>query len=168
MESCRHAPRVGGRGLPRHVAHGGDLLVANTDLSWRLEALGWPMLLPDDVPEALFSHHVSIVDLAPEHAHLRLPVWAHLFTRDARLRVEAMVHGTTVAAIPPDALTGMEVPVLEPGHPAIAQAEALLQRAWAAERESVALANLRDALLPALMSGRMRVREAEDAVGRAV
>ncbi len=152
----------------RHVAHGGDLLVPNTDLTWKLETLGWPMLLPDDVPEALFSHHVSIIDFAPEHAHLRLPVWAHLQSRDARLRIESMAHGTTVAAIPPDALTGMEVPVLEPGHPAIGQTEALLQRAWAAERESIALANLRDALLPGLMSGRLRVREAEDAVSEAV
>lgn len=152
----------------RHVAHGGDLLVANTDLTWKLEALGYPMLLPGDVPEALFSHHVSIVDFAPEHAYLRLPVWAHLFTRDARLRIESMAHGTTVAAIPPDALTGMEVRVLEAGHPVIGQAEALLQRAWAAERESIALANLRDALLPGLMSGQLKVRDAEDAVSEVV
>lgn len=153
---------------PRHIARGGDLLVVNTDLTWKLEALGYPMLLPADVPEALFSHHVSIIDFAPEHAYLRLPVWAHLFTRDARLRVESMAHGTTVAAIPPDALTGMDVPVLEPDHPAIGQAEALLQRAWAAERESIALANLRDALLPGLMSGRLKVREAEEAVSEAI
>jgi len=147
---------------PRHIAHGGDLMVANTDLTWKLEALGWPILLPDDVREALFSHHISIIDFSPEWVHLRLPLWAHLFSREARLRIEAMAHGTTVAALPPEALTGLEVPVVDADLPAIAHAEALLRRGWAAEGESEALARLRDALLPALMSGELRVRDAEE------
>lgn len=120
------------------MARGGDLLVANTEQTWRNEILGWPMLLP---------------------------VWAHLFTREARQRVEGMAHGTTVARFPPEALTGLDVPILPASSPAIGQAEALLRRAWAAERESEALARLRDTLLPALMSGRIRVREAEELVG---
>jgi type I restriction enzyme, S subunit len=153
---------------PRHVARGGDLLVANTDLTWKLEALGWPMLVPDDVAEALFSHHVSIIDFAPAWRHLRLPVWAYLFTREARQRVEGMAHGTTVAALPAEALTGMAVPTVAAGARVLDDAEALLRRAWAAERESEALARLRDTLLPALMSGRIRVREAERAVEDAV
>ncbi|WP_298802487.1 restriction endonuclease subunit S [uncultured Pseudokineococcus sp.] len=153
---------------PRHVAHGGDLLVANTDLTWKLEALGWPMLLPDDVPEALFSHHVTRIDFAPEWRHLRLPVWAHLFTTEARQRVEGMAHGTTVAALPKEALTDLEIPVLPADAPVLRQAEALLQRAWAAERESEALVRLRDALLPGLMSGEIRVGEAEERVEEVV
>jgi type I restriction enzyme S subunit len=152
----------------RHLVRGGDLLVANTEQTWRNEILGWPMLLPADMPEALFSQDVSMIDFAPEWQHLRLPVWAHLFTREARNRVEGMAHGTTVARFPAEALTGLEVPVIDPGAPVLADAEALLRRAWAAERESEALARLRDALLPALMSGRLRVREAEERVGEAV
>ncbi len=153
---------------PRHVAHGGDLLVANTDLTWKLEALGWPMLLPDDVPEALFSQDVTRIDFAPEWRHLRLPVWAHLFTTEARQRVDGMAYGTTVARFPKEALTDLEVPVLPADAPVLRQAEALLQRAWAAERESEALVRLRDALLPGLMSGEIRVREAEERVGEVV
>jgi hypothetical protein len=142
---------------PRHVARGGELLVANTDLTWKLDALGWPMLVPDDVETALFSQDVSIIDFAAGHKHLRLPTWAHLFTHEARSRVEAMAYGTTVARFPPDALTGLEVPVLDPASPGLAATHALLRRAWAAERESMALARLRDALLPPLMSGELRV-----------
>lgn len=152
----------------RHVAHGGDLLVANTEQTWRNEILGWPMLLPDDVPEALFSHHVSIIDFRPRWKHLRLSVWAHLFTREARNRFEGMAHGTTVAALPAEALTGLDVPVLDTCATVLQDAEALLRRSWAAEQESEALARLRDTLLPALMSGRLRVREAEELVGEAV
>lgn len=153
---------------PRHVTRGGDLLVANTEQTWRNEILGWPMLVPDDVDEALFSHHISIIDFRPEWRHLRLSTWAHLFTTEARQRVDAMAHGTTVAALPAEALTGLEVPVLDASDPVLEQAEALLARAWAAERESAALVNLRDALLPALMSGQLRVREAEALVEEAV
>lgn len=152
----------------RHVAKGGALLVANTDLTWKLEALGWPMLVPDDVDEALFSHHVSVIDFRPEWAHMRLPTWAYLFTTDARQRIEAMAHGTTVAALPAEALTGLSVPVIEGTDPALGHAKLLLARGWAAERESEKLIHLRDALLPALMSGRLRVREAEELVGEAV
>lgn len=152
----------------RHVTRGGDLLVANTEQTWRNEILGWPMLVPDDVDEALFSHHVSIIDFHPEWAHLRLATWAYLFTTEARQRVEAMAHGTTVAALPAEALTGLSVPVLENADPALAEAEALLARGWAAERESEKLVQLRDALLPALMSGRLRVSEAVELVGEAV
>lgn len=153
---------------PRHVARGGNLLVANTDLTWKLEALGWPMLLPDDVEQALFSQDISIIDFHPQWAHLRLPTWAHLFTTEARQRVDAMAYGTTVARFAPEALTGLSVPVIEHTDPALADAEALLARGWAAERESETLIKLREALLPALMSGRLRVREAEELLGEAV
>lgn len=48
------------------------------------------------------------------------------------------------------------------------QAGSLWQRALAAEQENLTLAALRDNLLPELMSGRLRVREAENLIGEAV
>ncbi|EWT04153.1 type I restriction-modification system specificity determinant, partial [Intrasporangium chromatireducens Q5-1] len=45
---------------------------------------------------------------------------------------------------------------------------ALWQRALLAEQESLQLAELRDALLPGLMSGTIRVKDAERVVGEAV
>ncbi len=45
---------------------------------------------------------------------------------------------------------------------------ALWQRALSAERESLKLAAMRDALLPLLMSGKVRIKDAEKAVGDAV
>lgn len=153
---------------PRHVTRGWDLLVANTDLTWKLEALGWPMLVPADVERALFSQDLSIIDFQPAWAHLRLPTWAHLFTTEARQRVDAMAYGTTVARFPSEALTGLSVPIVERTDAVLAAAEALLGRAWSAERESATLVQLRDALIPALMSGRLHVREARELIGEAV
>jgi type I restriction enzyme S subunit len=143
---------------PRHVAPPGALLISGVEQTWRHEIIGWPMLLPDDVGEALFSQDVFLVDFAPEHAWLKLPLWAHLYTPEARARIEGMIYGTTVARFPAEALTGLEFPAPPKDSPVLQAAEDLIRRAWLAERESAALAALRDALLPPLMSGELRVR----------
>lgn len=147
---------------PRHVAAPGSLLIAGVDLTWKLGIIGWPMLLPDDVGPALFSHHVFLVDFHPEQAWLRLPLWAHLYTSDARARLEGMVYGTTVATLPTEALARLEFPAPRRDDPVLETAADLLRRAWAAERESVTLAALRDTLLPPLMSGELRVRVSDE------
>lgn len=149
---------------PRHVAQPGSLLVSGVEQTWRHEIIGWPMLLPDDIGPALFSHHVLLVDFRPEWDWLRLPLWAHLYTAEARARLEGMVYGTTVATLPTEALMGLAFPAPRLDDPAIGVALDLLRRAWAAERESVALAALRDTLLPPLVSGEIRVRAAAAAV----
>lgn len=151
---------------PRHMAAPGSLLVSGVDLTWKLRIVGWPMLLPEDIGPALFSHHVFVITFSDDRSWLRLPLWASLHGADARGRLEGMVYGTTVATLPAEALTGMAFSAPPPGSPVVSLAEDLLRRAWAAERESIALANLRDALLPPLMSGDLQVREAEALVTR--
>ncbi len=146
---------------PRHVAPPGALLVSGVEQTWRHEILGWPMLLPDDIGPALFSQDVFIVDFRDD-AWLRLPLWAHLYTSAARERLEAMTYGTTVARFPTEALTGLAFPAPPPGSPVLDAAEQLVRRGWAAERETAHLAALRDALLPPLLDGRLRVRDAVD------
>lgn len=153
---------------PRHVAPPGSLLVSGVDLTWKLRIVGWPMLLPDDVGEALFSHHVFLLDFRPDSQWMRLPLWAHLYTSEARARLEGMAYGTTVATLPADALTGMEFPAPRPDHPVLQTAGDLIRRAWAAEKETAALVALRDALLPPLVTGQLRVRDAEALIGAAV
>lgn len=153
---------------PRHLASPGALLVSGVEQTWRHEIIGWPMLLPEDAGQTLFSQDLMIVDFAREKRWLRLPLWAHLFSPSARARVEGMAYGTTVARIPAEALTGLEFPAPAEGHPALVAAADLLRRAWLAERESETLSALRDALLPPLMSGQLRVREAEEVVASGV
>lgn len=153
---------------PRHVAAPGALLVSGVEQTWRAEILGWPLLLPEDVGPALFSQDMFIVDFTPGQEWLRLPLWAYLYSAEARARIEAFAYGTTVARFPVDAITGMAFPVPDQQSPALELAEALLRRAWAAEVESQRLAELRDLLLPGLMSGRIRVKDAEGVVAEAV
>ncbi|PBC38603.1 hypothetical protein CJ179_39125 [Rhodococcus sp. ACS1] len=62
-----------------------------------------------------------------------------------------------------------QLPIRVPFEPGVAQSlDALLARGAAVARESVTLAALRDALLPELLSGRVRVREAADTIAEVV
>ena len=74
--------------------------------------------------------------------------------------LESVVYGTTVARSPADALESLVVSLPDAEDPALPAAQALLERAWAAEREAERLVALRDALLPPLLDGRLTVRAA--------
>ncbi len=153
---------------PRHVAPPGALFVSGVDLTWKLDILGFPLLLPEDIGPALFSHHILLVDFAPGQEWLRLPLWAYMYSSEARARIEAFAYGTTVAAIPPETITGMSFPAPASASPALRLAEDLLRRAWVAEVENQRLAELRYTMLPRLMSGGIRVKDVEDVVAEAV
>jgi type I restriction enzyme S subunit len=149
-----------GESKQRHVAKPRDLLVANTDLTQQRAILGRPALVPPG-SEMLFTHHVFAVRFRTR-ADLCLPLWAALLTPDFRERAEGFATGTTVAGLPKEALLDFSFGV--PPSPVIAESSGLMDRAWAAERESATLAELRDVLLPELLSGRLRVPVAEELV----
>lgn len=139
-----------------HIARG-SLLVTGVEQTWKHEIIGWPVLVPEDVDEALFTHHMLLVDFAPHNEWMRLPLWAFLYTPEARAILEGSVYGTTVATLPVATLGTLEFSIPSPDSRAIPAAESMLTRAWCLERESQALAKMRDALLPALLSGNIRV-----------
>lgn len=148
----------------KHIAHPGDVLVVNTEQTWRNEIIGWPMIVPGDVGDVLFTHHIFRADFEQGFTRLRLPYWASLFEPSTRAMLDSMVYGTTVATLPAEALERVEIRVPD-YESAIDAANALLERVWEAERETSKLETLRDALLPELLSGRLRVRDAEEIVG---
>lgn len=157
-----------GEARPHHWVLPGDLVVANTDLTQRREILGQPALV--DCPEgsALFSHHVFAVREKDEPSN-RLWLFAALRSPQWRERAKSFATGTTVAALPRDALLTFEVPW--PSE-AVRQswergAEVLWKRLIAANHESLRLSELRDALLPPLLSGELRVNDVEGLVGEA-
>lgn len=158
---------------PRHVVRPGDIVMANTDMTQERLILGSPCVVPDLGAEAafLFSHHVFAVRLRPDApaGFREYIVLAH--QQDSfRERAEGFSNGTTVLGMPADAVLG--APITFPGAPLIA-AFAGHAAAWrklreANERESRTLTTLRDALLPKLLSGEIRLKQAEKAVGAAL
>ena len=155
---------------PRHVVRPGDIVMANTDMTQERLILGSPCVVPDLGAEAafLFSHHVFAVRLRPDApaGFREYIVLAH--QQDSfRERAEGFSNGTTVLGMPADAVLG--APITFPGAPLIA-AFAGHAAAWrklreANERESRTLTTLRDALLPKLLSGEIRLQNAEKLVG---
>ena len=148
----------------RHEVVTGDLLVSNTDLTQQRVILGRPALVPPSVGRGLFTHHVFVVRTSSDA--VRLGLWAQLNGSEFRERAEGFATGTTVAGMPADALLDFEFNL--PGDDAVSEGDELIRRAWSAEAESVTLAALRDALLPELLSGRMRVQDAKLSAERPV
>ena len=142
----------------RHLLKAGDLVVANTDLTQQRVIIGRPALVPPELGAAIFTHHVTAIRPIEDEA-LALPIWAQLNTPGFRERAEGFATGTTVAGLPVETLLDFQVQI--PNGGVIRDARELLQRVWAAEAESKSLTLTRDALLPELLSGRLRVRDTE-------
>lgn len=146
----------------RHAVGPWGLLVTSVEQTWSNEILGWPLLVPEDAGRVLFSQDLYAVRFRPGEEWRNIPVWAGMFLPDSRAWLEAHIYGSTVARIPRESLEELRVPCPDAGHPAIVLgSESLLRRAWAAEVESRSLAAVRDALLPKLISGEVRVASPE-------
>jgi type I restriction enzyme S subunit len=156
---------------PRHEIRPGDLIVANTEQSFGLELIGHAALVPSWLgPSGIFSQHLYKVEIT-EGSPLSKE-WVYLALSIAPLGVEirGFSNGTTVNMLPADAFEIPETAIPpaeivekmnEIVRPAFAQQERLRE-------ESRTLVALRDALLPRLMSGELRIREAEQQVEEVV
>jgi type I restriction enzyme S subunit len=109
--------------------------------------------------EAVVNQHIFKV--IPNQSWPRWFLHGQLLRLLPWFRQEAANKATTMGHIQ---RRHLDEPVLMPVRASLCLADRLCaplwERALAAEQESVALAKLRDALLPALMSGELRVREA--------
>ncbi|SRR6266851_1022120 len=156
---------------PRHVARGGDLLVVNTDLTWAFQRIAQPALVPERFGDlSLFSHHLYRMRPKPG-SHLAAR-FLYLALMSPRLRqvIVGYSNGTTVNMLPADSLQRPKVAVPPPDlvqrfdrtvNPLFVKQEQL-------QLQSETLGQLRDVLLPKLMSGEIRLKEAGKAVAEAL
>ena len=147
----------------KHTLGPWDVVVANTDLTQQRSILGRAALVPPSLDGSIFTHHVNLIRFAEsEENTMRLAVWGQLNSPAFRERAEGFATGTTVAGLPVDALLDFEMKM--PRVDDVNAAELVLMGVWSAESESVRLEATRDALLPALLSGRIRVPAAAELV----
>mgnify|MGYP003674978010 CR=1 FL=1 len=149
---------------PRHEIRPGDLIVANTEQSFGLELIGHAALVPFCFgPSGIFSQHLYKIEIRPGSPLSREWVYLALSIAPLGVEIRGFSNGTTVNMLPADAFEIPEAAIPpaavvekmnEIVRPAFAQQERLRE-------ESRTLADLRDALLPRLMSGELRIREAE-------
>ncbi|NVK57342.1 MAG: restriction endonuclease subunit S [Alteromonadaceae bacterium] len=151
----------------RHVVQAGDLIVANTDLTMNEIVIGFPAIIPKRLgPSGLFSHHLFKVEVA-EGSPLSVP-WLYCALSSSWIgrSVRAFANGTTVNMLPKDAFEIPEIPcppkkVVETFDAVVAP---MFEKQDDLQLEIQTLAQLRDTLLPRLMSGELRVGEAKELV----
>jgi len=149
---------------PNHLVKPGDLIVANTEQGFDHLLIGYSALVPSWAgDEGLFSHHIFKIE--PRAASPLSRFWLH-FALSASYFGEAIrrfSNGTTVNMLPADAFVIPSV-IIPPSRVVSAfdnWIEPILQKQEEAVEESRTLAQTRDFLLPKLMSGEIRLREAE-------
>jgi len=141
----------------------GDILVAQTDLTQRAEVIGRPIRV---AKLGLIGHLVASLDFVivrPESGLTNETLFAIVSQQEFRDHALGYCNGTTVLhmnscgvpsfefALPPPEGIAQITSVMRP----------LLKRSDTAQRESQLLEQLRDTLLPKLLSGELRVRDAE-------
>jgi type I restriction enzyme S subunit len=157
--------RFAGDFKPQQRLESGEVVVAHTDLTQRAEVLARPVRVPEVGPEV----HVASLDLAivrPSRLLTNEYLLALLSREDFRNHALGFSNGTTVLHLSVKAVPSYEF--VPPGEDLVdrvtAEMRPLLKRADASEKESETLSVLRDTLLPQLMSGRLRVKDAEKIV----
>jgi len=164
--------RYSGEYRDRHLVRAGDLVIANTDMTQNRVILGSPALLPELNGERrfLFTHHTFAFRFRTGAERWRRYVYFTLLQPEFREIAEGFATGTTVLALPRESLSEYSV-VLPPEPVRVAfegHVEALLASMELARQQSRTLAALRDALLPKLISGELRVTDAARVAARAL
>jgi type I restriction enzyme S subunit len=155
----------------RHVVCPGDVIVANTEQGHDRLLIGYAAIVPRLFGDhGIASHH--IYRLRPKPGGLLTSMFLCHLLNSPQMHdiVSGYANGTTVNMLP---LDGVQKPqIVCPPAPLVAAFDSL---AWNANSrrgemvsESRTLAALRDALLPKLISGELRVDSAESFIGRAV
>ncbi len=154
----------------RHRVSPGDCIVVNTEQGRDRMLIGHAAIVPTTFgAEGLFSHHLYRIrpkassPLTPQYlCHLLNDAWMHDI-------VSGYSNGTTVNMLPADALKSPVVAVPPTGLVRAFDdlARDVQERVELTMGESTTLAQLRDTLLPKLISGELRVSEAERIVAEA-
>jgi type I restriction enzyme S subunit len=144
----------------RHLIKGGDVIVANTEQGHDRLLIGYAARVPHEYDgTGLFSHH--LYRLRPVQGSALTSNWIYrlLNTRVMHETVSGYANGTTVNMLPIDGLQSPRF-VSPPGTLVAAfdrQDECWQARGAVAMRESESLQELRDTLLPKLISGEVRL-----------
>ena len=150
----------------RHQIYEGDLLVANTDLTQDRLIIGSPILVPDTPNESdfyLHTHHTTKITPIEESGLTTTFIYFTFLQDSFRQRVSGFATGTTVLALPKDTFDLLQVVI--PSAPVRSRFEEvaipILNRCSLLAKEIEVLAELRDTLLPKLISGELRIPDAE-------
>lgn len=153
---------------PEQVVHAGDLVVACTDVTQAAEVIGRPALVRNTREYATLVASLDIMVVRPLSSGLSIPFLYSLMRTDPfTAHTYAYSTGTTVLHLAKEAIPSFPLALPPQSIRATfdAVSSSVFQRIDAAETETESLAELRDTLLPKLISGELRVPDAENIVG---
>lgn len=151
----------------RHKIKPGDIIVSNTEQGHKYLLIGYPAVVPQYFGEnGIFSQHLYRV--RPK-AHSYLPnefLYYLLISDSVREQILGSTNGTTVNML---AIDGLQKPIfVYPDSKIASQFAQLITPIWRKQEsnllQSRTLTNLRDTLLPQLLSGRLTVQQAAEVV----
>lgn len=151
---------------PTQVVKHGDVVVAQTDLTQQAEVLGRSTRIVDLTGRDRLAASLDLAVVRPRGLLTREYLDVLFNTREFREHALSYSNGTTVLHLGSRAVPGFTFALPDAATvTALTQVtRALFDVAVQAERETAVLAALRDTLLPQLMSGRLRVKDAEKIV----
>ncbi len=143
----------------RNLVKSGDLVIANTDITQDRLILGSPSIIPPDLgnEKVLFTHHIYAIRNKSEISNLFL--FYLLKTDEYKGRVRGFATGTTVLALPEDAVLDLSFALPENG--ILERFNMIINKIrnkmFSNIIENKSLSQIRDSLLPRLMTGKIRV-----------
>jgi type I restriction enzyme S subunit len=148
----------------KHLAVAGDIIVANTEQGHEHRLIGFPAIVPGCHTSGLFSHHLYCVRIKAGSPITREWLYHCLMAPAVRRQIIGCTNGSTVNMLKPD---GLKIPRFAlPPHDLCEKFDAvaapLRLKAEANIEQMETLAQLRDTLLPRLLSGQLRVKEAAE------
>ena len=147
----------------RHIVRAGDIIVTNTEQGHEHRLIGFPAVVPEAYDNGIFSHHLYRLTIRSESPLTRQVLYYLLMSPNVREQVIGCANGSTVNMLK---IHGMEIPrfVCPPATIARAFEDLTLPLRKQIElnvARAQALMTVRDVLLPKLISGRIRLTEAE-------
>lgn len=149
----------------KHKIKNGDLIVANTEQGHKHLLIGCPAIVPSRIGKVgVFSHHLYRVRPLPTSPVRSQFAYRLLLTPAVREQVIGCSNGTTVNMLKAD---GLSMPrFVCPPSTLIQMFDDLAQAIQQKQESNVSqienLAELRDTLLPRLLSGKVHIQNVED------
>lgn len=145
----------------RHLVAPGDIIVANTEQGHQHRLIGFPAIVPGRFTRGLFSHHLYRVRIRAGSPVTREWLYHCLMAGAVRDQIVSCANGSTVNMLKPDGLQIPRFPL--PPQELCAEFDSvagpLRAKAEANVEHTDTLAQLRDALLPRLIAGQLRMNQ---------
>lgn len=148
----------------KHIAVAGDIIVANTEQGHDHRLIGFPAIIPASYPKGIFSHHLYRVRLKDSSTLTKHLLYYTLMAPAVRDQIISCANGSTVNMLKS---AGLEIPkfVCPSRELALAfdgLASVLRAQMEANIAEAETLTELRDSLLPRLISGKLKLPELQE------